>query len=129
MIPATAKNTAGGIYSPFPSLYSLPPFRCPGNANKELCAHTEQAHKEQLEAIDNALPGQESIDLEIFVTEGIPESEVNAHNQKILAAVAQREADRRAASGQSGKCTRLEGRPDTGVSRQVYKFRTNPPRG
>ena len=72
------------------------------DANNGLCAHTEQAHKEQLEVIDNTLPGRESIDLEIFVTEGIPKSEVNAHNQKILAVVARREADLRAASGKSG---------------------------
>lgn len=62
----------------------------------------EQVHKEQLEAVDNAIPGRESIDLEIFGTEGIPESEVAAHNQRILSAFAQREADRRAGSGQSG---------------------------
>lgn len=62
----------------------------------------EQVHKEQLEAVDNAIPGRESIDLEIFGTEGIPESEVAAHNQRILSAFAQREADRRASSGQTG---------------------------
>ncbi|KAL7273740.1 hypothetical protein RUND412_003379 [Rhizina undulata] len=67
-----------------------------------LRVHMEQVHKETLDAVENALPGRESIDLEIFGTEGIPESEVAAHNQRILAEVAQREADRRAASGQNG---------------------------
>jgi len=76
----------------------------------------EQVHKEQLEAVDNALPGRESIDLEIFGTEGIPESEVNAHNQRILAAVAQREADRRAASGQSGNAPK---RPKVDISKDL----------
>lgn len=61
----------------------------------------EQVHKESLEQVENALPGRESIDLEIFGTEGIPESEVLAHNQRIMADYAQKEADRRAASGQS----------------------------
>lgn len=61
----------------------------------------EQVHKETLEQVENALPGRESIDLEIFGTEGIPESEVAAHNQRIMAEFAQKEADRRAASGQS----------------------------
>jgi len=61
----------------------------------------EQVHKETLEQVENALPGRESIDLEIFGTEGIPESEVAAHNQRIMAEYAQKEADRRAASGQS----------------------------
>ncbi|KAG0131194.1 hypothetical protein HOY82DRAFT_608364 [Tuber indicum] len=81
-----------------------------------LRVHMEQVHKEQLEAVDNALAGRESIDLEIFGTEGIPESEVNAHNQRILAAVAQREADRRAASGQSGNAPK---RPKVDISRDL----------
>jgi hypothetical protein len=66
-----------------------------------LRVHMEQVHKETLEQVENALPGRESIDLEIFGTEGIPESEVAAHNQRIMAEYAQKEADRRAASGQS----------------------------
>ncbi|KAI5844838.1 RING-6 [Tricharina praecox] len=66
-----------------------------------LRVHMEQVHKETLEQVENALPGRESIDLEIFGTEGIPESEVAAHNQRIMADYAQKEADRRAASGQS----------------------------
>ncbi|CCX30716.1 putative C2H2 finger domain protein [Pyronema domesticum] len=66
-----------------------------------LRVHMEQVHKETLEQVENALPGRESIDLEIFGTEGIPESEVAAHNQRIMAEFAQKEADRRAASGQS----------------------------
>lgn len=61
----------------------------------------EQVHKETLEQVENALPGRESVDLEIFGTEGIPESEVAAHNQRILSEYARKEADKRAASGQS----------------------------
>lgn len=61
----------------------------------------EQVHKEVLEQVENALPGRESIDREIFGTEGIPESDVAAHNQRIIAEFSQKEADRRAASGQS----------------------------
>ncbi|KAA8911855.1 putative C2H2 finger domain protein [Sphaerosporella brunnea] len=66
-----------------------------------LRVHMEQVHKETLEQVENALPGRESIDLEIFGTEGIPEADVAAHNQRIMAEYAQKEADRRAASGQS----------------------------
>ncbi|TGZ80625.1 hypothetical protein EX30DRAFT_378434 [Ascodesmis nigricans] len=66
-----------------------------------LRVHMEQVHKETLEQVENALPGRESVDLEIFGTEGIPESEVAAHNQRIIAEHARKEADKRAASGQS----------------------------
>lgn len=76
----------------------------------------EQVHKEQLEAVDNAIPGRESIDLEIFGTEGIPESEVAAHNQRILSAFAQREADRRAGSGQPGSGSK---RPKIDISKDL----------
>lgn len=61
----------------------------------------EQVHKETLEQVENALPGREGVDLEIFGTEGIPEQEVAVHNQRILAEFARQEADKRAASGQS----------------------------
>ncbi|KAI5851418.1 hypothetical protein DFP73DRAFT_154124 [Morchella snyderi] len=81
-----------------------------------LRVHMEQVHKEQLEAVDNAIPGRESIDLEIFGTEGIPESEVAAHNQRILSAFAQREADRRAGSGQPGAGSK---RPKIDISKDL----------
>lgn len=81
-----------------------------------LRVHMEQVHKEQLEAVDNAIPGRESIELEIFGTEGIPESEVAAHNQRILAVIAQREADRRAASGQSGSGSK---KPKLDISQEL----------
>lgn len=61
----------------------------------------EQVHKETLEQVENAIPGREGVDLEIFGTEGIPEQEVAAHNQRILSEFARAEADKRAASGQS----------------------------
>jgi hypothetical protein len=75
----------------------------------------EQVHKETLEQVENALPGRESIDLEIFGTEGIPESEVAAHNQRIMAEYAQKEADRRAASGQSNGPKR----PKIDISKEI----------
>lgn len=93
-------NTAGGECPLGPR-----DLRRVSQANWRVCTglrvHMEQVHKETLEQVENALPGRESIDLEIFGTEGIPETEVAAHNQRIMSEYAQKEADRRAASGQS----------------------------
>lgn len=61
----------------------------------------EQVHKETLEQVENAIPGREGVDLEIFGTEGIPEQDVAAHNQRILQEYARAEDAKRAASGQS----------------------------
>ncbi len=76
----------------------------------------EQVHKETLEAVDNAIPGRESVDLEIFGTEGIPDNEVAAHNQRIMAEFAQKEADRRAASGQGSGAPK---RPKIDISKEL----------
>lgn len=48
-----------------------------------LKVHKEQVHKEQLHRIENALPGRESIDIEVFVMEGIPEELVQARRKAI----------------------------------------------
>lgn len=65
-----------------------------------LAVHMTQVHKETLLQVENALPGRESVDIEIFGMEGIPELEVQAHQTRILAQIAQKDAERRAASGQ-----------------------------
>ena len=58
-----------------------------------------QVHKENLSAIENALPNRAGLEVEIFGMEGIPEEIVQSHNQRVLQQFAQAEADRRAASG------------------------------
>lgn len=44
-----------------------------------------QVHKETLEKVDNAIAGRQAPDLEIFGVEGIPEVDVQAHRQRIIA--------------------------------------------
>ncbi len=58
-----------------------------------------QVHKENLSAVDNALPNRAGLDIEIFGMEGIPEDIVQQHTQRVLTSFHQQEADRRAATG------------------------------
>ncbi|KAF2002149.1 hypothetical protein P154DRAFT_521270 [Amniculicola lignicola CBS 123094] len=39
-----------------------------------------QVHKEQLTSVDNALPGRQTLDVEIFGMEGVPEDLVHQHS-------------------------------------------------
>ncbi|KAL1985630.1 hypothetical protein VTN96DRAFT_7610 [Rasamsonia emersonii] len=64
-----------------------------------LSVHMSQVHKEQLTAVDNALPNRASLDIEIFGMEGVPEDIIQAHNQRVLTQYQQAEAERRAATG------------------------------
>ena len=61
-----------------------------------------QVHKEQLTAVDNALPNRSGLDIEIFGTEGIPEDIIQQHRQRVLQNYHQAEAERRAATGNAG---------------------------
>lgn len=61
-----------------------------------------QVHKENLSAVDNALPNRAGLDIEIFGMEGIPEDIVQAHTQRVLQNFHQAEAERRQASGNQG---------------------------
>lgn len=61
-----------------------------------------QVHKENLTSVDNSLPNRAGLDVEIFGMEGIPEEVVQAHNQRIIAGFYEAEANRRAATGNSG---------------------------
>src|SRR5947209_7462549 len=58
-----------------------------------------QVHKENLSAVDNALPNRAGLDIEIFGMEGIPEDIVQQHTQRVLTNFHQAEAERRAATG------------------------------
>lgn len=64
-----------------------------------LNVHMNQVHKENLTAIENALPNRAGLDIEIFAMEGIPEDIVQQHNMRVLQAFHQAEAERRAATG------------------------------
>lgn len=64
--------------------------------------HMTQVHKETLTIIENALPNRSGLDVEIFGMEGIPEDVVQAHNQRVIQSFAQAEAERRAATGNTG---------------------------
>ncbi|EER29512.1 hypothetical protein D8B26_003934 [Coccidioides posadasii str. Silveira] len=64
-----------------------------------LSVHMSQVHKEQLSAVDNALPNRSSLDIEIFGMEGVPEDVLQAHNQRVITQYHQAEAERRAATG------------------------------
>lgn len=58
-----------------------------------------QVHKEQLSAVDNALPNRSSLDVEIFGMEGVPEDIIQSHNQRVLTQFQQAEAERQAVTG------------------------------
>lgn len=64
-----------------------------------LSVHMSQVHKENLSAVDNALPNRAGLDIEIFGMEGIPEDIVQQHTQRVLTNFHQAEAERRAATG------------------------------
>ncbi|EEP76963.1 hypothetical protein UREG_01812 [Uncinocarpus reesii 1704] len=64
-----------------------------------LSVHMSQVHKEQLSAVDNALPNRSSLDIEIFGMEGVPEDVLQAHNQRVITQYHQAEAERRAVTG------------------------------
>ena len=58
-----------------------------------------QVHKENLTAVDNALPNRAGLDIEIFGMEGIPEDIVAQHRTRVLTEVHQQDLERRAANG------------------------------
>ena len=67
-----------------------------------LSVHMNQVHKETLTMVDNSLPNRQGLDVEIFGMEGIPEDVAQAHNQRIITGFYQAEAERRAATGNTG---------------------------
>lgn len=58
-----------------------------------------QVHKENLTAVDNALPNRAGLDIEIFGMEGIPEDIVQQHTQRVLTNYHQAQADRQGGAG------------------------------
>lgn len=64
-----------------------------------LSVHMSQVHKEQLSAVDNALPNRSSLDVEIFGMEGVPDDIIQTHNQRVMTQFQQAEAERQAVTG------------------------------
>lgn len=58
-----------------------------------------QVHKEQLTAVENALPNRSSLDVEIFGMEGVPEDIIQGHNQRVITQFQQAEVERQAVTG------------------------------
>jgi hypothetical protein len=73
--------------------------------------HMNQVHKETLTSVDNSLPNRQGLEVEIFGMEGIPEDVAQAHNQRIIAGFYTAEAERRAATGNSGPGGNPGGQP------------------
>ena len=76
-----------------------------------LSVHMSQVHKEQLSAVDNALPNRSSLDVEIFGMEGVPEDIIQAHHQRVATQFQQAEAERQAVTGNPPPGTGLGGQP------------------
>lgn len=70
-----------------------------------------QVHKEQLSAVDNALPNRSSLDVEIFGMEGVPEDIIQSHNQRVATQFQQAEAERQAVTGNPPPGTGVGGQP------------------
>ena len=58
-----------------------------------------QVHKENLSAVENALPNRQDPGVEIFGVEGIPENVTTQHQQRVIAQYHEQAAERRAATG------------------------------
>lgn len=70
-----------------------------------------QVHKEQLAAVDNALPNRTSLDVEIFGMEGVPEDIIQSHNQRVMTQFQQAEAERQAVTGNPPPGSAAGGQP------------------
>ena len=64
-----------------------------------LAVHMSQVHKEQLTAVENALPNRTGLDVEIFGMEGVPEDIIQGHNQRVITQFQQAEVERQAVTG------------------------------
>jgi len=64
-----------------------------------LSVHMNQVHKETLEHVENALPNRQSLDIEIFGMEGVPDDIIQQHNQRIIQNFYTAQAERHAATG------------------------------
>ena len=64
-----------------------------------LHTHCSQVHKENLEKVDNAMPGREGFEVTVYGMIGMPEVLLEHHRQTLTTEFFKREAERRAETG------------------------------
>lgn len=69
-----------------------------------MVVHAQQVHKLEIYKVPNALPGRDSLDVEIFGMEGIPEEDIIAHELKV-AGLNNKKAKTAGGSGQYSELT------------------------
>ncbi|KAI8379741.1 uncharacterized protein BYT42DRAFT_546047 [Radiomyces spectabilis] len=70
-----------------------------------MAVHAQQVHKVDIHKVPNALPGRETLEVEIFGMEGIPYDDLVAYEAKKTAGNANKRARTDAGSGQYGELT------------------------
>jgi hypothetical protein len=58
-----------------------------------------QVHKENLSQVENAIPGRQGLDIEIFGMEGVPQEIIDQHNQAVTHKHFEEEQERARISG------------------------------
>lgn len=58
-----------------------------------------QVHKENLSQVENALPNRRSLDIEIFGMEGVPEEQLQQHQQRVLQSYYEKQKERQLQTG------------------------------
>lgn len=79
-------------------------FKCEGcgrrlNTAGGLAVHMNQVHKENLTHVENANPGRQGLDVEIFGMEGVPAEIIDQHNQQVTQAHFAEEQERARLTG------------------------------
>ncbi|KAF2278920.1 uncharacterized protein EI97DRAFT_431159 [Westerdykella ornata] len=64
-----------------------------------LSVHMNQVHKESLTQVENAIPGRQGLDIEIFGMEGVPQEIIDQHNHQVTLRHFEEEAERARISG------------------------------
>lgn len=62
------------------------------NTASGLAIHVVQVHKETISTVENAIPGRDSIEIEIYGMEGIPEDVIHSHYSRLMQEVQHRES-------------------------------------
>ncbi|KTW31588.1 hypothetical protein T552_00226 [Pneumocystis carinii B80] len=61
------------------------------NTASGLAIHVVQVHKETISTVENAIPGRDSIEIEIYGMEGIPENVIHSHYNRLMSEVQRHE--------------------------------------
>ncbi|KAI8978376.1 hypothetical protein BDB01DRAFT_799621 [Pilobolus umbonatus] len=70
-----------------------------------MVVHAHQVHKIDIYKVPNAMPGRDSLDIEIFGMEGIPEEDMIAHEARLAGGQHNNKKSKSAGSGQYGELT------------------------